>query len=96
METYTEKQLEEIVYEYSQKTDEELLDVVRKYTEELGRVPKREEVPGSRYIKSRFGPWPRVLERAGVKEPSPVYERRAKARKEKHLKQRHKRKETSK
>lgn len=92
MAKYTQQQLEEIVYIYSGKTDEELCEIVRTYARKLGRTPKKDEVPGSRYIKSRLGPWPRVLEKAGVKEVSKVYERRAEARKEKRKKQRERRK----
>ena len=36
----------------------------------LGRPPKRHEVVGFMLIKNRFGPWPRVLEKAGLKEKS--------------------------
>lgn len=52
-------------------SDESLLDYVRSEAERLGRVPKKAEVAGYAYLKSRFGPWPRVLERAGLKEPHP-------------------------
>ncbi len=54
--------------EHKNSTDKELLDVVRKKAEELGRLPKKHEVVGFVCIKARFGPWPRVLEKAGLKE----------------------------
>lgn len=59
-------------------TDEELLEIVRKKAEELGRAPKKHEVPGFICLKMRFGPWPRVLEKAGLK--SPKIPRRRKTR----------------
>lgn len=55
--------------EHENDSDEELLEIVRKKTKELGRLPKKHEVLGFVCLKMRFGPWPRVLERAGVKEP---------------------------
>ncbi len=49
-------------------TDEELLRYLRSYVQELGFVPKKSMIPGFSYIKCRLGPWPRVLEKAGLKE----------------------------
>ena len=49
--------------------DDELLQIVRDKAFELGRPPKKSEVIGFVYIKSRLGPWPRVLEKAGLKRP---------------------------
>ena len=71
-----EKRVEEL---YKQMSDEELLDLVRKRTEELGRPPKKEEMVGVRVLKNRFGPWPRLLERAGVKEPTEARVRKVEA-----------------
>jgi hypothetical protein len=49
-------------------TDEELMQYLRNAARKLGHLPKKREVPGYALIKSRFGPWPRVLEMAGLKE----------------------------
>lgn len=49
-------------------TDEQLLEYVRGIAQQLGRAPKKAEVVGFSYIKNRFGPWPRMLEKAGLKE----------------------------
>lgn len=62
-----EKRVEQ---KYQTMSDEELLDLIRKRTEELGHPPRKEDMEGVRVLKNRFGPWPRLLERAGVKEPS--------------------------
>ncbi len=50
-------------------SNDELLDMVREKANELGRAPKKHAVLGFVLIKSRFGPWPRVLEKAGLKTP---------------------------
>ena len=55
--------------EHKKCSDDELLDMVKEKAEELGRAPKKHEVLGFVLIKSRFGPWPRVLEKAGLKNP---------------------------
>ena len=49
------------------ETDEELLKRLKNLAEELGRLPKKEDVPGAYYIKQRLGPWPRIMEKAGLK-----------------------------
>ena len=51
-------------------TDEELIAYLVKCSRELGRCPKKEDVIGHTYLKQRLGPWPRILERAGLKEKS--------------------------
>ena len=51
-------------------TDEELIAYLVKCSKELGRCPKKEDVVGHTYLKQRIGPWPRILERAGLKEKS--------------------------
>ena len=71
---------------YAAMSDEELLQFIREKTEEFGRPPKVDEVTASRYIKRRLGAWPRVLEKAGVKPPSPTYMRRVANRKAKRRK----------
>ena len=63
-------------------TDEELLQIIRDKTEELGRLPIKRDVPDHSLIKARFGPWPRALEAAGVKEVSAVYLNRINRKKE--------------
>ena len=80
---YTMEEYEQIIAEYKRMSDEELLDIVRKKTEKLGKTPTRAEIPASHYLKQKFGPWPRVLEAAGVREVSEAYIRRKAARAEK-------------
>lgn len=61
----------EILALYEGASDEELLGHIRALAQRLGRPPNKAEVPGFAYIKKRLGaPWPRILERAGVKEVS--------------------------
>ena len=55
--------------EHEKDSDEELLDIVRNKANELGRPPKKTETIGFVCLKMRFGPWPRVLEKAGLKKP---------------------------
>ena len=81
---YTEDELRKITAYYKKLSDDQLLDIIREKNRELGRLPNRADVPASGYFKSRFGPWPRVLEAAGVKPVSEVYARRVEARKAKH------------
>lgn len=69
-------------------TDEELLQYIRTAAAELGRVPKKSEVSCALQIKSRFGPWPRALELAGVKVPSERSRQRQERKKEKRMRQR--------
>lgn len=49
-------------------TDEQLLELLRIYSRETGKVPTKQDFIGFRYLKSRLGPWPRILEMAGLKE----------------------------
>ena len=51
-------------------TDNDLIEYLKICAESLKRPPKRQEVVGFMLIKSRLGPWPRVLEKAGIKEKS--------------------------
>lgn len=60
---------DEFAKEHINDSDEELLDIVRNKAKELGRLPKKSETIGFVLLKIRFGPWPRVLEKAGVKKP---------------------------
>jgi len=63
--------------EFAQKhrhdTDEEIFEYLRDIARKLGRPPAKQDVAGYIYIKNRFGPWPRVLERAGLKAVSKRY-----------------------
>ncbi len=60
----------EFVRKYKHGTNEEILEYLRSVARELGKIPTKHEVMGYFYIKSRLGPWPRVLEMAGLKEVS--------------------------
>ena len=55
---------------YERMTDEEIFNFVRSTTEELGHLPTKADLLCPWYLKERFGPWPRFLEKAGVKELS--------------------------
>ena len=79
----TDEEVLAAVEAYMKMTDEELLEMIRVKTEELGHVPTKHDIPGAFYIKSRFGPWPRVLEAAGVKEVTSDRVKRSMARREK-------------
>ena len=61
-------------YDFSMKnkdvTDCELIEYLKICAELLKRPPKRQEVVGFMLIKRRLGPWPRALEKAGLKEKS--------------------------
>ena len=70
--TPEEKKMIEI---YERMTDEEIFQFVQNTAEELGRVPTKNDLLCPWYLKERFGPWPRFMEKAGVKE---VSERRKK------------------
>ncbi len=47
-------------------TEEELLQMIRDKAEELGRAPKKSEVPECYRIKNRFGPWYESVMAAGL------------------------------
>lgn len=51
-------------------SDDELVEYIRVCAEKLGKCPQKNEVIGHTYLKKRLGPWPRILERAGLKEKS--------------------------
>ncbi len=53
---------------YRSLTDEDLLDVLRRYAQRLGRSPAQREVywVWRTYIKKRFGKWPYALSAAGL------------------------------
>ena len=75
-------------------SDEEVCEMIRKNTQELGTTARVGEIPAARDIKRRLGAWPRVLEKAGVKEPSEIYLRRVEARKVKRLKKKERHRKT--
>ena len=83
---FSDKEIMKAQRKYAKMSDEELCEMIRKKTQELGRTPRVGEIPAARDIKRRLGAWPRVLEKAGVKEPSEIYLRRVVALKEKKLK----------
>jgi hypothetical protein len=60
---------EEFAARHRNDLDEELLQYLIGCAAELDHTPFKHEVVGYTYLKSRFGPWPRVLEKAGLKEP---------------------------
>ena len=53
--------------QYERMSDAEIFDMVRDLTNELGHPPRKQDMVCSTYLKSRFGPWHRFLEAAGVK-----------------------------
>lgn len=56
---------------YDSFTDEELLDILRLATDELGHVPSQREIfcVYRAYIRRRFINWPTALRAAGLKAP---------------------------
>ena len=63
--------------------DAELLQLVRDFTMEYGREPMRKDVLYDRELKKRFGPWTRMLEKAGTRPVSENYLEDKKRRREK-------------
>jgi predicted metal-dependent hydrolase len=57
----------EFAKKHKRDTDEELIRYIKDTAEKLGHIPNKREVRGYALIKSRLGPWPRVLEMAGLK-----------------------------
>ena len=68
---------------YTRMSDEELLQLVRDFTMEYGREPVRKDVLYDRELKKRFGPWTRMLERAGTRPIGEHYQEKKERRKEK-------------
>ena len=62
----------------------EAIEILMKKYNQLGRLPKRAEftVEELYIVKSVFGPLPRALEAAGLKEISPMYLEKQKRRAE--------------
>ena len=82
------QKLNELRMPYKKMTDEELLQLVRDFTKENGREPMQADVLYDRELKQRFGPWNRMLERAGTRPVAQSYLDKKRRRKEK--RQRHK------
>ena len=83
--TATEKiqKLNEVRAPYKEMTDEELLQLVRDFTRENGREPTQRDVIYDRELKARFGPWNRMLERAGTRPTGEHYQEKKERRKKK-------------
>ena len=77
------KRLNELRQPYRTLSDEELLQLVRDFTEENGREPMQADVLYDRELKERFGPWTRMLERAGTRPVAQSYLDKKRRRKEK-------------
>ena len=77
------KRLNELRQPYRTLSDEELLQLVRDFTEENGRGPMQADVVYDRELKERFGPWTRMLERAGTRPVAQSYLDKKRRRKEK-------------
>ena len=81
------KKLNELRQPYRALSDEELLQLVRDFTKENGREPMQADVLYDRELKERFGPWTRMLERAGTRPVAQSYldkKRRRKEKRERH------------
>lgn len=81
------KRLNELRQPYRALSDEELLQLVRDFTEENGREPMQADVLYDHELKERFGPWTRMLERAGTRPVAQSYldkKRRRKEKRERH------------
>ena len=79
------KKLREVAAPYRKLSDEELLQLVRDFTEENGREPMRADVLYDGELKTRFGPWTRMIEKADTRSVSQGYLDRRERRKEKRI-----------
>ncbi|MBQ4650904.1 MAG: hypothetical protein IJB73_09410 [Firmicutes bacterium] len=77
-----------ITAEYTLMSDEALLDILRQKAAELGRLPIKDDVACAFYFKQRFGPWPRILEQAGLKPVSEKHLHRKEKYRKKHTEMR--------
>ena len=73
---------------YEEMSDEEVLHLLRVHAASLDHLPAKYEIPDADYYRKRFGPWPRVLEKAGLKPPSPTKLRWQEADRKKRLESR--------
>lgn len=64
-------------------TDEQVLALIRIQVQRLGHIPAKYEAECVLYLKRRFGPWPRLLEKAGVKPVSKNRQRKLVRRRKK-------------
>ena len=78
-----QKLLNELREPYKAMSDEELLQLVRDFTEENGREPMQADVLYDRELKQRFGPWNRMLEQAGTRPVAQSYLDKQQRRREK-------------
>ena len=67
------RMLRDIRAPYYQMSDEELLQLIRDFVAENGRVPERKDLIYDVVNKQRFGPWGRAMERAGVRPVAQKY-----------------------
>ena len=66
----------ELCKQFKKMNDEQLLKLIAWQVKQLGHLPAKYEAECVRYLKNRFGPWPRMLEKAGVKPVSQTKLRR--------------------
>ena len=78
---------------YVAMSDDELLQLVRDFTKENGREPMQKDVLYDRELKARFGPWTRMLEKAGTRPVSQRHIDKLERRREKRIRQKRLRKE---
>ena len=78
---------------YTRMSDEELLQLVRDFVRENGREPMQKDVLYDRELKARFGPWTRMLEKAGTRPVSQRHLDKLERRREKRICQKQLRKE---
>lgn len=60
----------QFVQEHKHDSKEDLIYYVQTAARDLGKIPTKDDILGSAYLRSRLGPWPRVLEQAGLKAAS--------------------------
>lgn len=85
--------LSELRAPYKEMSDEELLSLVRDFVMENGREPMQKDVLYDRELKARFGPWTRMLEKAGTRPVSQRHIDKLERRREKRIRQKRLRKE---
>ena len=85
--------LSELRAPYKKMSDEELLSLVRDFVRENGREPMQKDVLYDRELKARFGPWTRMLEKAGTRPVSQRHIDKLERRREKKIRQKRLRKE---